>query len=91
MRVLVLLAVILLPACSTTPSTSAPGGHEPGVITSSNADFGRRNTQSTPYRCRTGYVLVCDAGEEEVRCRCENGQRYGFGRSQPRVNGSIQY
>lgn len=84
MRVLVFLAIISLPACSTTQSESSLGEDEPGVITSSNAGFGRNQAVTPRPRCKSGSVLVCNSDEDDAQCGCESNQRFRFERSLPR-------
>lgn len=90
MRVLLILAVILLPACSTTKSDSAIGENEPGIITSSNVEFGRQESQRQIYQCRSGYVLVCNSDDNDAQCGCESRQRFRFERSLPRSVNTTQ-
>ena len=83
MRILVFLAIILLPACSTTQTDSGVGKNEPGVITSSNAEFGRVKAQRPQMQCRRSYVLVCNSDDKDAVCKCESQQRFRFDRSLP--------
>lgn len=84
MRVLVFLAIILLPACSTTQSDPTLGDNQPGVLTSSNAEYRHRNSERVLPNCRAGLVLVCDSDDSNAQCSCESRQRFRFERSLPR-------